>query len=1324
MKVRFTNPESRSAAARGPGLLTPVARGERGIALVITLIMLAVTLVMAVAFLALARRERGSVSTSTDTTVARLAAETAVANAQAQIVANILGGYNAAFGTNALAVSSNAYNLRLLVSTNYLNYNYGFQPGIASPTNVFYADATGHQLTGNNLIQNIANLWYLPRVPVFVPTNPPNASGYDFRYYLDLNENGRYDTNGWQNNLDANGQVLLDAKGNPLVTVQQGDPEWIGVLEHPDMPHGPNNHFISRYAFVALPVGNTMDINYIHNQVNNQVFSTSDGYMRNQGVGSWEINLAAFLADLNTNIWSPRALPNSAYYAYNQPGLANSGTAFDDARALLAYRYNGFPPVFPAGNSFFNAGGVFPTHGIDAYGDGPLQTTLDTNETLVAGGGDGDKTPNSKPWPGSDNPNHFFTASDFYDQSKSSLNFVNRLKNAGNQTDTYDRYTYYRLLNELGSDSTPDIGKINLNYSNAAVKYFGNGYGSGPVASIGIIPGAETNLMRWRPLDFFTAASDQMLRTYSSYWYNENRAAFTNTFAVDAPFSITNIPVLVSNRFVYTPAVNRLLQLAANLYDATTNDNPNLPHVFRPIFACANNPNHDVYIVGYLPVTFVSGTGDRQLSPPYDITQLHMVPQVYGQPIRVGGSYVNVFGVPWIIGAKKGLPNFNELFVNNVVVASRKLEAVRGKSNGTPTQTNQMYVFSIGSNLGLSFWNSYSAKYPRRLTIYANDQISMCMTNALGKVWPPGQPAFANYVWNSVIPAWPGANWSGVPPSGTANSGSFIYTNWTYSFMPQAVYRFGLGTGQFVSDPYALNSWETTTTLAPLPQLGLTTTNYLQAYILDGNNVIDYVQINGPTDTRQITQELADNATSGQGMWNTNRSGGGTGWGLINQISVSESGRVAPPESLNNWINPPGSPGGTIADQAAYFRDFMTDPRTKIQQTTLQAPYTPSREVYEISDYQANDPLVHYLKADLNNLNPGTYGFQRNDDPLGTSIPTPDFTAPGSRYQPWGISKQMAGLGGVDVNAYNLAYKDPLMWDPDYWDFPTNIYPSVGWVGRVHRGTPWQTVYLKSTNILNLAGARSGLTTWVDWTGNFQTNLYGYYDAVNNAPQQDYLLFDIFNAGLNENATRGGVPVNVGAGQLDGGLAAWSALFSGMVGLSNSAPIANSSTPLQYTSLLVNPVGVDWMDSPLWRIVNDPTNGINATRTNTLWFPAQTFSHVGQILATPALSTHSPFLNLTGTQTTNGINDEMYEWLPQQMMGLVRPTQQRYVLYCFGQTLHPAPNGTVLSGPYFQMVTNYQVVAESALRVVMRVDDANTSHPHAVVESYNVLPPN
>jgi hypothetical protein len=188
-------------------------------------------------------------------------------------------------------------------------------------------------------------------------------------------------------------------------------------------------------------------------------------------------------------------------------------------------------------------------------------------------------------------------------------------------------------------------------------------------------------------------------------------------------------------------------------------------------------------------------------------------------------------------------------------------------------------------------------------------------------------------------------------------------------------------------------------------------------------------------------------------------------------------------------------------------------------------------------------------------------------------------------------------------------------------------------------------------------------------------------------------------------------------------LAAWSALVSGLAVLSNSAPAVLPGKPVTYTSLIMNPAGLD-TTSPLWRIVNDPTNGINATRTNKVWNPAQAFTDAGAMLATPALAIQSPFLNLKGSQSIYGINDEEYEWLPQQIMGLVRGTEQRFVLYCYGQTLRPAPNGTVLTGgQFFQLVTNYQVTAESEVRVVIRVDNANTPHPHAVVESYNVLPP-
>src|ERR1019366_1703172 len=124
--------------------------------LVITLIMLAVTLVMAVAFLALARRERGKLSTTTDTTMARLAADTSIANAEAQIVANMLNTF-----TNGN--SGNAYNLRLLVSTNYINPlgfdtaggPFGF--GSGNPTNVNYFDVNGKMLAPANFAQNVAN---------------------------------------------------------------------------------------------------------------------------------------------------------------------------------------------------------------------------------------------------------------------------------------------------------------------------------------------------------------------------------------------------------------------------------------------------------------------------------------------------------------------------------------------------------------------------------------------------------------------------------------------------------------------------------------------------------------------------------------------------------------------------------------------------------------------------------------------------------------------------------------------------------------------------------------------------------------------------------------------------------------------------------------------------------------------------------------------------------------------------------------------------------------------------------------------------------------
>src|SRR5208282_3270909 len=329
-------------------------QSKEGVALVITLILLSVVTFMAIAFLALSRRERSAVATVTDTASARLAADAALASAEAQVIANVLA-------------TTNPYNFSLLVSTNYINPE-GYIPALGiNPTNVNYIyAANGNPLNSGDLLSNLANLFYSPRPPVFIPTNSAGAN--DFRFYLDLNRNGRFDTNGWVTNVDNYGVGL------GTTSFQVGDPEWIGVLERPDAPYGPNNKFIARYAFIAVPVGNTLDLNAIHNQaqglsragasVVNPPSGNGDAFSRNQGVGSWEINLAAFLADLNTNQWDPPTIWNPLMEPYQYPEpLPGSSVAFDDARALLAYRYNNTLNSLniigvgtPAGNAFSSIG--------------------------------------------------------------------------------------------------------------------------------------------------------------------------------------------------------------------------------------------------------------------------------------------------------------------------------------------------------------------------------------------------------------------------------------------------------------------------------------------------------------------------------------------------------------------------------------------------------------------------------------------------------------------------------------------------------------------------------------------------------------------------------------------------------------------------------------------------------------------------------------------------------------------------------------------------------------------------------------------------------
>jgi hypothetical protein len=815
-------------------------------------------------------------------------------------------------------------------------------------------------------------------------------------------------------------------------------------------------------------------------------------------------------------------------------------------------------------------------------------------------------------------------------------------------------------------------------------------------------------------------------------------------------FGITNIPVYVNGQFVYSPAVNRLLQLTANIYDATTsryydpvfsaNTIP-LPTLFQPIFRkFSNGTSFDVYIGGFQELTGNGALGSTLTNTPiFDLDNPNDLANLL--------PFNFVYGVPIIVGAKKGLPNFEQFAMQSMFQLTRKLQLTRPTTNDYPNKLNQMFSCSVSNQFEVQCWNSYYTNYTRPTILAVADKIQMVLTN--DEISPALGPWYTlnTVISNSVTVA----NWTGTgmtdPTKQIPNPNSFqIPFNANAILLPPAVYQFA---PQFFTTN--LNAqFENTIVGYPQPHWGLLMTNNVQIVLIDqqSGRAIDYVQLRGPKSSRDLTAEILATANSANPpqMWLTNFVSSGIltntslPYGVENQLQDSK---------VFNAVLWTGQSQPSVQPQIDGFNRFISnthDTNGPFGETNLaiQAAYTPTATVNQFVTWQANDPLVHYMSQDLfDSENEDHKGPQTS--PINPLIST---SALNERYQPWGLSKQMANSGNADGGSVNLAFKDPLMWSSDYWDFPTNKYPTVGWLGRVHRGTPWQTVYLKAFNVLNetnTAGTLIGVTTWTNWTGNINA-----FDSVNAAPGQDVLLFDLFTTAPNDNATHGQLSVNAAVNTNDpaAGLAAWSALLSGVIVLSNNATDFSPPNPfvLSYhvlhpfqtvptAAFPVNPAGQNGLNSLLGQIVTN-INYARATFTNIDGIVG-TFEHVGDILHTPKLSDHSPFLNLsTAIQLTNGISDEMYEWMPQQAMSLLRANgAPRYVIYSYGQTLKPAPGGIVTSGGgFFGMVTNYQITAETATRTVVRVDGVTDpvdgtplkpplAHPHIVIESFNILPP-
>ncbi|MGA2865395.1 MAG: hypothetical protein ABSF95_13050 [Verrucomicrobiota bacterium] len=1288
--------------------------------MVITLILLSVITFMAVTFLVLSQRQRHAVVTDTNQMIAKGAAQAGMQRALAETMATI-------------KAFTNAYNFDQRVSTNYINPA-GFLNNPArlalytSATNVNYRDVSGNLLTGNGFLQNLANLLYSPRPPVYVRVS---ATSNDFRYYLDLNRNGRYDTNGWWPEWyvdPATGKLdysKLPNSQQPWLKFWVGDPEWIGVLERPEYRHSRTNLFVSRFAYIILPASKTLDQNYIHNYAKVACglaalgfplsMSGNDGFMRNQGVGPWEINLAAFLVDLNTNLWPGPVLnpgpQNYQYRPYKGESVCspNLGVAFDDALALTRYRYGTnnwskyqtVPAVFGAAGSRALTNDL-----IDDFGSGPVMTV----NTLGTGDPDIGRV-NNYPYPGADSPYHFFTPQDYFDPRKTSqagvaYTFPSRLLQAGTNASSYNRYTFYRLLSQLGTDSGPEPPtKINLNYVNVDAR--GN-----------IVPNLATNFLPWVPVQFFTNVAIRLLANAGyTVGVGPTNLLVTNSFGV------TNIQIQVWPTNFYTPSVHRLLQVAANIYDATTNQlktgYPYLPSVFRPVFSRYGlRTDPPIYITGYLEATNASlaGLGGGPTPAMRDL---------YNSRDRaLVGRNDMVYGMPVVIGAKKGLPNFNEFAMETMIQLTRKLEFRRPDAQPTArvNQTNQMLLLCISNVFGLEAWNSYRTNYPRNLQVIAAVDAFASITNELGGA--------ANVLMSNCVvratPATPpltvaAGSWPAYRADGPFKQGAFklpldpatncyILTNVLYS---QATGRFTNVTGTFERG-YGF----------PAPHWWLNLRTRVRFILVDTevNRIVDYVNLDSVEPPLDITLTAMTNGLceaawipdgNAGSLWCTNRAVGSVAsptYGVLNQIGIC-LGNPDPEVNAGHWNDAANGVRGGTADAIDFFRSQLLDTAPAATKTNkFYAPYEPTRTIYYETSWQANDPLVHYTIADLTSPVQQTNRVQL--DIRGDQSSIPNLGGLNQRYGPWG--PRPGSLGNAnDPTQYNLALKDPMVTSSDDWDFPAYKLPNPGWLGRVHRGTPWQTIYLKAP--------AAALPHWLQWSGNIlvvtnfgqiATNLVALYtnrpvaqpnaaafDALLTHPTNDWHVVDLFTTALDDNIARGQMSVN------QANLAAWSALLSGVdVQVTRNA------------DLVIQPAGTYFPTSPppLVTLVS-AINDVRATN-----FAGGAFQRLGDILRVPELTVNSPFINL---RATNLLNDAVYERLPQQVLGLLKGGEQpRFVIYAYGQALKPANNSIVTGGPYLGLCTNYQITAEVATRTVVRIEGA-TNNPRAVIESFNVLPP-
>jgi len=953
----------------------------------------------------------------------------------------------------------------------------------------------------------------------------------------------------------------------------------------------------------------------------------------------------------------------------------------------------------------------FSVDHINVYADGPLAAFGSSQATAT----NIDNESLNRQWPGADSYKHYYSIHDLWNLRNGGAfpGFSGNLQAASAKTDTTTRYSFYRMLAQIGTDSLPEKDdRLNLNYKNV---YYKNATNTTAIAS-----GAATNFIPWTAAEFFNAAADRLL-TNEFFPYGITNVRLSGVVGEGIPVFTNGWVYLNRNNSnslpIYLPRVHQLLQIAANLYEATlTNDNavalPNPPTVFRPLFE--RKGNGDIYITRYVEVT--NEFRQSLLSGQLKWHELQNAPASLS-------SDDNFYDIPILFGARKGIPNFNEFTMKTLAEFKRNIE-VHKDSSGNITSTNQTFIMSVSNYFVAELYNSYGGdtnfypKYPNAQYAYPRALEAIVGNTSLNEVnMNNGQIRSNSTITTGFTTTYNAGTWTNgfrlsSVMSNSALASSAFYLNPNPHFEPFN----NVNPSEVIS---ALNTTNRFTMIA---------SNRFRYFLFDTglNRLVDCytsARMNTKFDISAELERKLPGAVGGlalDNIWSPRVTRGGlVSDGVLYQLDISSG--VYGTQPTGDWQNfgdlaASGYP--TVPAAILGFATFLRPSNSTPNVFTAQAPFSPHARVLLVNSWQANDPLVHSTVNDLYDppLIGETNRLLRSD--LYYTLSNTVMSSLGQknqRYKPWGGRD---GRSEIPTD-YDMSERDPGMLTPDYWDFPTQKFPNIGWLGRVHRGTPWQTIYLKSEDPAyssTLTSAYSGNAWWIHMGAAYMPSTF---------PTNDWRLLDIFTAAIHPNATRGRLSIN------QTNLAAWSAVFAGV----RTTRVANDGNNIYNASeTVIQPHSVDLLNNDTNLALLKIVEGINRTRSQA-GRGITNFTRLSDLMAVPELTLSSPFIDgdyqQRQTRYFNAVDTDL-ERLPGQILSLVKVGEPRYVVYAWGQSLKPAdytPGIGVGIDPASKVVRNYQITGESASRTVVRIEFDRDSLgrtdyrvPHAVIESFTPLP--